>query len=77
MLNDSETFGAMAEGIELVSSLLPRYAMIEDRYLHDASALKGDLEESLVRLYAAVLVYLSRARRYYTMNTTSKSKLAL
>jgi hypothetical protein len=59
----------MLEGMELVSNLITRYAIIEDLYLQTTSAAKDRLTQPLVKLYAAILKYLSKARRYYDRNT--------
>jgi hypothetical protein len=62
MVNNSQVFGAMLEGLERISSLITRYTMIERRYLQGAS---GELTDAVVKLYVAVLTYLSKARRYF------------
>jgi hypothetical protein len=69
MVNDIQTYGAMIEGLELVSSLITRCAMIEWLYLQEDSAGKEQLVESITRLYIAILVYLAKARRYYDRRT--------
>jgi hypothetical protein len=69
MVNDSQTYGAMIEGLELVSSLIARYAKVEDLYLSGTSAQENQLSDSVIRLYAAILVYLSKASRYYDRRT--------
>ncbi|KAL8645974.1 MAG: hypothetical protein Q9210_006409 [Variospora velana] len=68
-VNDVQTFGAVAEGLELVSSLIARCALYEQLYLSRPSTLRSDLEATLVRLYTAILLYLAKARRYYTKKT--------
>lgn len=76
-VNDSQTFGSMCEGVESISNLISRCAFIELRYLecHGAptSTVKNQLETSLVRLYSAVLTFLSQAKQYYTQNTVGTS----
>lgn len=73
VVNDSQTFGAMAEGIECVSHLITRYAILEKLYVntHRKAAADDQLKESIVKLYSAVLRYLSKAARYYHQSTTS------
>jgi hypothetical protein len=73
MVNDSQTYGAMIEGLELVSSLITRYARVEDLYLKGTTAEKEQLADSIVRLYTTMLVYLSRARRFYDRKTGGAS----
>ena len=73
-LNDAETFGAMIVGLEHISNLITRYAAFENLYLHRASAVKSQLTESVIKLYASILIYLSKASRYYNLNTCGASK---
>ena len=70
MTNDFQTFEAMAGGLEYVSSLMVRYAILETLYLRDASVARQNLSDAITRLYAAVLTYLCKARQYYAQNTT-------
>ncbi|KAM0795732.1 ankyrin repeat-containing domain protein [Usnea florida] len=65
MINDNKTYDAMASGLEYVSSLIARYYTVENLY-SQSSLLKEQLAEALLKLYSAVLVFLARARRYYT-----------
>jgi hypothetical protein len=67
--NDSQTFGAMAEGVELVSNLITRYTIVEKLYLQRPSAAKDQLTQAILRLYSTVLIYLSKAKSYYQRNT--------
>ena len=62
----------MANGIELVSSLIARYAIIENLYLTEDSPLVTDLIDAIVNLYAAILRYLVAAKSYYQKGTPSK-----
>jgi hypothetical protein len=68
-VNDSQTFGAMAEGVELVSNLITRYTIVEQLYLQKPSAAKDQLTQAILRLYSTVLIYLSKAKSYYQRNT--------
>jgi hypothetical protein len=72
-VNDSQTFGAMAEGIELVSNLITRYTIAEHLYLRRPSAVQNQLVQAIVKLYSTVLTYLSKARSYYERSTLSAS----
>ena len=71
MVNENQTYEAMALGLEYVSSLIARYSAIEGAYL-ESSILKEQLAEALLKLYTAVLVFLARARRYYTRRHVGK-----
>lgn len=68
-VNDVQTFGAMAEGLELVSSQITRCNLYEQLYLSRAAAVASELELALLRLYTTILVYLAGARRYYAKGT--------
>ncbi|KAI4129777.1 MAG: hypothetical protein LQ338_002087 [Usnochroma carphineum] len=68
-VNDLQTFGAMAEGLETVSSHITRCALYEQLYLSRPSKVRPDLELILLRFYTAILTYLARARRYYAKST--------
>jgi hypothetical protein len=72
MVNDVQTHEATTESLEHISSLITHYAMIEALYLRSSSTAADQLVESLVRLYTAILVYLIRARRYFSQNTGGK-----
>jgi hypothetical protein len=63
----------MVEGIEHVSNLITRYTILEKLYLRTnaTAAADGQLKQSIVRLYSAVLEYLAKAARYYNRNTAS------
>ena len=60
-----ETFGHMLEGVELSSKIIATYAEVERTCLKGVSKLKAQLANALVKLYAGVLAFLSRARRYF------------
>ena len=72
-VNDSQTFGAMADGVQHVSNLITRYAILEKLYLqaNTVAMAKDQLSQSIVKLYTTILKYLSKARRYYDRNTAS------
>ncbi|KAH0536068.1 hypothetical protein FGG08_007034 [Glutinoglossum americanum] len=76
-VNDSQTFGAMAEGVEFVSNLITQYVIIEHLYLRRPSVAKHQLEQALIALYAAVLEYLLKARRFYGRNTAKRMALSI
>lgn len=74
-INDLETYGAMMEALELVTSIVSRYADTE-RGLQGSSTLKSQLEKALLKLYELVLTFFARARHYYGQNTGSKHSSA-
>lgn len=74
-INDCQTFGSMLEGLEYVSNLVSRYTIFELLYLKpnlaSTAAAKDQLALCLLRLYTAVLQYLSQASHYYARGTVS------
>lgn len=62
----------MTEGLEAVAHLITRYATFEVLYLQTSSALATQLEDALVALYASVLIYIAKAKRYFQASTTGK-----
>jgi hypothetical protein len=76
-VNDVQTFGAMVEGIELVSNLITRSTILERLYLQTTEGMKAAARDQLLKailgLHTAVLQYLSKARRYYSRNTIGAS----
>ncbi|KAJ0356182.1 hypothetical protein COL154_011058 [Colletotrichum chrysophilum] len=68
-INDTETLGAIAEGIETISHLIARCAIYEGLYLTPRSfPLRQPhtmLRDALVSLYAVILEWLSKAGVYY------------
>ena len=76
MLNDAQTFGAIAEGVETVSRLISHYAIFEATYLrpsgHTLSSAQKKLSEALIVLYSTILTYLAKAGRYYEESRTKR-----
>jgi hypothetical protein len=70
--NDFQMFGAMAEGLELVSDLIPRCSLWEQLYLAKQSTMNAQLSKRLLELYKSILIYLGKAGRYYAQSTASK-----
>lgn len=66
------TFQDMAEGIELVSAMITRYAVVESLYLLEDSSLRAQLTDGITKLYMSILKYLSIAKSYYDKSTWSK-----
>ena len=73
VVNEYDTNEALLEGLEYVSSLIARYAMVEALYLNQTSIANDQLSEAIVRLYSAVLIYLAKANKFYSRNTSSES----
>lgn len=71
-INDVQTFGAIAESLETCSMSIARCSIIELLYLRESSMARKDLEDALVRLYAAILTLLSKALSYYGQSSLRK-----
>ena len=65
-------FGAMIEGVEIVASLISRYAILEDIYLRDSTSAVERLADRLTMLYAAVLTFLIRTIHYFGKRTVKR-----
>jgi len=74
LVNDSQTYGAMIEGLELVSRHVARYALVEELYLQGTSVETDHLADLITRVYTLILVYLVKARRYYDRGTGGASQ---
>ena len=70
-------FGNVAEGIEFVAGLITRYAVVEKLYLHQQSDSTPRLHEAVSKLYANVLIYLSKVKAYYMGNTWSTCSITV
>lgn len=66
------SFQDMAEGIELVSAMITRYAVVESLYLLEDSSLRAQLTDGIIKLYISILKYLGIAKAYYNKSTLSK-----
>ncbi|KAF6227916.1 hypothetical protein HO133_007644 [Letharia lupina] len=80
-VSDINKFAFIVEGAETMARSISRYATFEQIYLpYDTTAsraMKG-LEDALVRLYAAILIYLAKAKRYFEESTPKRmAKAAL
>src|SRR2546421_4749151 len=74
LVNDTQTYGAMIDGLELVSRHVARYALVEELYLQGTSVEKDHLADLITRVYTSILVYLVKARRYYDRATGGASQ---
>ena len=71
-MNDKKTLEELIESLEAVSHLITRYAIFEELYLQRESAARNELEDMVVRLYAEVLTFLAKAKKYLQSSATSK-----
>ena len=65
----------MSDGIEFVTRILARYAIIEKIYLQPAvsgSMEQIHLDQFIINVYAVVLKYLARAASYWSQHTATR-----
>ncbi|CAD6572877.1 MAG: hypothetical protein ASARMPREDX12_005527 [Alectoria sarmentosa] len=78
VVNETHTYEGMLEGLEKVSSLITRYAMVEDMYLRrSSSSLEGQLSNALIWLYTSILVFLAKSRKYFSRKTGGRIKVSV
>jgi hypothetical protein len=61
----------MVEGVAFVAELICRYTVVQNLYTRSTSVEGDELERALIKLYAAVMLYLSKTKRYFNENSTS------
>lgn len=71
-VNDSDKFAFVVESATSIAEIICRYAVFEDVWLQYQSAAADELERALIKLYAAIMIYLSKAKRYFDENTACK-----
>lgn len=71
-IKDNQVFGAMIEGLETIASLLPRYAIFEEIYLRGPSMAMGRLKDSIIMLYSATLMFLTKSIHYFGKSTMKR-----
>ena len=64
----------MVVGVDYVSSIIAKYASVEQHYIHTSPLTPSttQLRGAIIRLYAATLVYLSKASKHYNQSTGGK-----
>ena len=72
VVSENQIYSSTVEGIELVSRLITQYATVETLYLKGSSEIETQLANSLVRLYASILVFLARAKKFFSRRTAGK-----
>ncbi|KIM99246.1 hypothetical protein OIDMADRAFT_65994, partial [Oidiodendron maius Zn] len=72
VINESQPFGAMLEGLEYVSNLIARYAIVEELYLSQSSVAIHQLSNSIVKLYSSILIFLGKAHGFFDDNTAKR-----
>lgn len=60
------------EDIASITQMICRYAVFEDVYVQSMSTADDELERALIQFYAAILIYLSKAKKYFQENSASE-----
>ncbi|KAH8689133.1 hypothetical protein BGW36DRAFT_466680 [Talaromyces proteolyticus] len=76
-LNNYETIASMAEGVELVANLIVRYSIYEVLYLNKDSTIGKSLKAAITKVYANILTYLLKAKRYYRQSAMKRFTLSV
>lgn len=71
-LKDSSVFGSTVSGLETVSHLVTQYAEFERAYMQRATHGIAQIEPLLTSLYAEILMFLAKAKKYFQMPTGGK-----
>jgi hypothetical protein len=70
--NDMHNLALVIEGLAWIVELICRYAVTEALYMQSASKADQGLEKAVVKLYASILGYLSKAKQYFEQGTASQ-----
>ena len=62
----------VVEGLAEIAELICRYAVMESLYNQAASRADEGLRRAMVKLYAGILGYLSKANQYFKQGTASQ-----
>ena len=62
----------MIESAASIAELICRYAIFESVYLQSPSAAADELQRALVNLYTAIMMYLSKANRYFQQRSIER-----
>ena len=74
-MSDINTTGAMMESMEAVTEITSLYVIIESIYLQAGLDCDSKLEDAIVSLYAAILGYICKAKRYFGYNKIGNQEL--
>ncbi|RDW56499.1 hypothetical protein BP5796_13140 [Coleophoma crateriformis] len=71
-INDSRKFAFLVDGASSIAEIVCRCTLLEKFYLQSTSVAIDELENSLVELYACIILYLSKAKSYFHENTAKR-----
>jgi len=75
-VNDINKYASVVEDLARIAEVICRFSLVEDIYLQGTSKVIEELERAVVKLYASVLGYLSKAQRYLEQGTISTYMLS-
>lgn len=62
----------MVEDAEMIARLIGRCNIFQNIYLHRKLLASKELEEALIRLYAMMILYLSKAKRFFEQTSVKR-----
>ncbi len=71
-ISDTHVFGSTISGLETVSHLIARYAIFEQAHGQRQTAASTELEPFLTELYAQLLTFLAKAKKYFQTPTAGE-----
>lgn len=78
VVNDSEEYTAVLEGVESIAQLIYRYVIFENVYLGGEHPAEGNpkegLKKTLKNMYEAILLYLFKAKKYHSKTVPRMSR---
>ncbi|KAL8724372.1 MAG: hypothetical protein Q9166_007983 [cf. Caloplaca sp. 2 TL-2023] len=72
-VSDTHVFGSTISGLETVSHLITRYAIFEHVYTQRKTVASPGLEPLLTGLYAELLTFLAKAKKYFQKPTAVRA----
>ncbi|KAH6983300.1 hypothetical protein BKA56DRAFT_671994 [Ilyonectria sp. MPI-CAGE-AT-0026] len=71
-IGDLKTYNTLLESTADIAEYICRNVLVESLLKDYSSPAADELSRALVKLYAAILVYLARAKSYYNQNTLKR-----
>lgn len=75
-VSDVQAFGYMSEGLEIVTGIMARYTLLERLCSQASSTLLAEgirqLKDSIAKVYANILIFLARAKKYWSHSTMGR-----
>jgi hypothetical protein len=71
---DMDVYNTVLENLAYVAESICRNAFIEGLMKQSSLSIRDELRQALIKLYAAILIFLAKAGKYYKQRTASKSE---